>query len=51
MSVEEWLLFGALRLDIGRRLKVRFGRGTVCQIQNMPDCFWLIENVVGTFLQ
>ena len=26
MSVEEWLLFGALRLDIGRRLKVRFGR-------------------------
>lgn len=26
MSVEEWLLFGALRLDIGRGLKVRFGR-------------------------
>lgn len=26
MSVEEWLLFGGLRLDIGRRLKVRFGR-------------------------
>lgn len=47
----EGLLTTALPPDTDQSTNGGNGRGTVCQIQNMPDCFWLIENVVGTFLQ